>query len=493
LKTNLIEIVKNNFNAKNKWCLVIGDLMLDQYIFGIVERISPEAPVPILKKNNQVDRIGGAGNVALNLSGLGIKTILVGEVGNDKAGDTLLDLFIENSIPTKHLIKKKTTTTTKTRIMSGQQQLVRLDEDEISSGPSKLDLKKILKLIKNSPSVIIISDYEKGFLTPDFLKQVIQSANKKNIPVLIDPKGKDLKKYRGATAITPNKKEALLLADLTNKDEQLLDAALRKIIKKYGFNFIAMTQGDLGIKHITMNKVVDYPSTTSKEVFDVSGAGDTVIATLAASMIANTSLDNGFRLANFAAGIVIRKIGTMPILKQELLKELQYKTITEHNIGKAVPKKELLELVEILREVYFEDQGVKDVRIGFTNGCFDILHAGHVTYLEKAKSQVDYLILALNSDTSVRKIKGPKRPIVGEADRARVLCALESVDLVVLFDEPTPLNLIKSIKPNILFKGNDYTIKNVVGAKEMKLWGGKVTLIPVVKGKSTTKIINKLN
>ena len=493
MKANLIEIVNNNFNAKNKWCLVIGDLMLDQYIFGNVERISPEAPVPILKKNNQINRIGGAGNVALNLFGLGIKTILVGEIGNDKAGEKLTDLFKVNSIPTKYLIKKKTSTTTKTRIMSGQQQLVRLDEDEISSGPSKIDIKKILKLIANNPSAIIISDYEKGFLTPDFLKQVIQSANKKNIPVLIDPKGKDLEKYRGATAITPNKKEALLLTDLTNKDEQLLDAALRKIIKKYGFNFIAMTQGNLGIKHITMNKVVDYPSTSSKQVFDVSGAGDTVIATLTASMIANTSLENGFRLANFAAGIVIRQIGTMPILKQELLKELQYNTITEHNIGKAVPKEELLEIVKILREFNSQDQGIKDVRIGFTNGCFDILHVGHVTYLEKAKSQVDYLILALNSDTSVRKIKGPKRPIVGEADRARVLCALESVDLVVLFDEPSPLNLIKSIKPNILFKGNDYTIKNVVGAKEMKQWGGKVTLIPVIKDKSTTKIINKLN
>jgi len=493
LKTNLIEIVKNNFNSKNKWCLVIGDLMLDQYIFGNVDRISPEAPVPILKKNNQIDRIGGAGNVALNLSGLGIKTVLVGEIGNDNAGDRLSDLFNINSIPTKYLIKKKVTTTTKTRIMSGQQQLVRLDDEEISSGPSKLDLKKIINLIKNSPSVIIISDYEKGFLTPNFLKQVIQSANKKNIPVLIDPKGTNLEKYRGATAITPNKKEAFILANITNKDDQLLNAALKKIIKEYNFNYIAMTQGDLGIKHITRNKVEDYPSTISKEVFDVSGAGDTVIATLAASIIANTSLEDGFRLANFSAGIVIRKIGTMPILKHELLKELQYNTITKHNIGKAIPKKDLLELVKILREVYIEDQGVKDVRIGFTNGCFDILHAGHVTYLEKAKKQVDYLILALNSDASVRKIKGPKRPVVGESDRARVLCALESVDVVVLFDEPNPLNLIKSIKPNILFKGNDYTIKNVVGAREMKQWGGKVTLIPVVKGKSTTKIINKLN
>jgi D-beta-D-heptose 7-phosphate kinase/D-beta-D-heptose 1-phosphate adenosyltransferase len=493
LKNNIIDIVSNGFNAKNKWGLVIGDIMLDKYISGVAKRLSPEAPVPIINVNENVNKIGGAGNVALNLLSLGIKTILIGEIGSDNSGEVLKDLLRDNGITSKHLIKKRGLTTTKTRIMSGQQQMVRLDYDELSTGPNQTELKKILKLISTGPSAIIISDYEKGFLTPTFLKQVIQSANKKNIPILIDPKGTDIEKYRGATAITPNKKEALILANLTNNDDQLLNASLKKIIKEYNFNFIAMTQGDLGIKHITKNKVEDYPSTTSKEVFDVSGAGDTVIATLAASLIANTSLEDAFRLANFSAGIVIRKIGTMPILKHELLKELQYNTITKHNIGKAIPKKDLLEFVKILREVYIEDQGVKDVRIGFTNGCFDILHAGHVTYLEKAKKQVDYLILALNSDTSVRKIKGPKRPVVGEIDRARVLCALESVDVVVLFDEPSPLNLIKSIKPNILFKGNDYAIKNVVGAKEMKQWGGKVTLIPVVQGKSTTKIINKLN
>ena len=493
MKNNIIDIVSNGFNAKNKWGLVIGDIMLDKYISGVAKRLSPEAPVPIINVNENVNKIGGAGNVALNLLSLGIKTILIGEIGSDNSGEVLKDLLRDNGITSKHLIKKRGLTTTKTRIMSGQQQMVRLDYDELSTGPNQTELKKILKLISTGPSAIIISDYEKGFLTPTFLKQVIQSANKKNIPILIDPKGTDIEKYRGATAITPNKKEALILANLTNNDDQLLNASLKKIIKEYNFNFIAMTQGDLGIKHITKNKVEDYPSTTSKEVFDVSGAGDTVIATLAASMIANTSLEDAFRLANFSAGIVIRKIGTMPILRHELLKELQYNTITEHNIGKAIHKKDLLEFVEILRESYLEDPELKDIRIGFTNGCFDILHAGHVTYLEKAKKQVDFLILALNSDTSVRKIKGPKRPVIGETDRARVLCALESVDVVVLFDEPSPLNLIKSIKPNILFKGNDYTIKNVVGAKEMKQWGGKVTLIPVVEGKSTTKIINKLN
>jgi D-beta-D-heptose 7-phosphate kinase / D-beta-D-heptose 1-phosphate adenosyltransferase len=493
LKNNIIDIVSNGFNAKNKWGLVIGDIMLDKYISGVAKRISPEAPVPIINVNENFNKIGGAGNVALNLLSLGIKTVLIGEIGSDNSGEILKDLFRDNGIATKNLIKKRGLTTTKTRIMSGQQQMVRLDYDELSTGPNQTELKKILKLISTGPNAIIISDYEKGFLTPTFLKQVIQSANKKNIPVLIDPKGTVLEKYRGATAITPNKKEALILANLTNNDDQLLNAALKKIIKEYSFNFIAMTQGDLGIKHITKNKVEDYPSTTSKEVFDVSGAGDTVIATLAASLIANTSLEDAFRLANFSAGIVIRKIGTMPILRHELLKELQYNSITEHNIGKAIHKKDLLEFVEILRESYLEDPELKDIRIGFTNGCFDILHAGHVTYLEKAKKQVDFLILALNSDTSVRKIKGPKRPVVGEIDRARVLCALESVDVVVLFDEPSPLNLIKSIKPNILFKGNDYAIKNVVGAKEMKQWGGKVTLIPVVQGKSTTKIINKLN
>jgi len=490
---NIINAVSNGFNAKNKWGLVIGDIMLDHYVSGDVKRLSPEAPVPIVNVNDYVYKIGGAGNVALNLSGLGINTYIVGEIGNDDSGEILKDLFKESGISTKYIIKKKGSTTTKTRIMSGQQQMVRLDYDEISTGPNQTELKKILKIISSGPSVIIISDYEKGFLTSSLLRNIIKAANKKNIPVLVDPKGKELEKYRGATAITPNKKEAYSLANLTDKDKNILDIALKKIIKKYDFNFIAMTQGEFGIKHITNNKVEEFPTRASEQVFDVSGAGDTVIATLAASVVANLPLKDSFELANLAAGVVIRKIGTMPIERNELLIELH--SLTSINTIKKVigSKEDLLDQVKTLRENNSGHNGKKKLIVGFTNGCFDILHAGHVTYLAKAKQQVDLLIVALNSDSSVRKIKGSDRPIIGEADRALVLCALESVGSVILFDETTPLNLIKSIKPDVLFKGNDYTIKNVVGAKEIKQWGGKVTLVPVVEGRSTTKIIKKLS
>ncbi|MDA9211057.1 bifunctional heptose 7-phosphate kinase/heptose 1-phosphate adenyltransferase [Methylophilaceae bacterium] len=486
MNNNIIDIVSNRFNSKNKWGLVIGDIMLDRYISGDVKRLSPEASVPIVDVNENINKIGGAGNVALNLSCLGIKTLIVGEIGNDNSGKIIKDLFKENGISTQYLVKKKGATTTKTRIMGGQQQIVRLDYDEFSTGPNQVESKKILKLISNSPSAIIISDYEKGFLTTSLLKKIIKAANKKNIPVIIDPKGKNLEKYRGATAITPNKKEAYLLANLSEKDEKLLDISLKKLVKKYNFNFIAMTQGEYGIKHITTNKIEEYPTRASNQVFDVSGAGDTVIATLTASIIANLSLRDGFELANLAAGIVVKQIGTMPIQQNELLVELH--SLTSINTIKKVSTIE--DYTNVVKNLRKTDPSLV---VGFTNGCFDIIHAGHVTYLAKAKAQVGLLIVALNSDSSVRKNKGASRPIVGEADRALVLCSLESVDSVILFDETTPLNLIKSIKPDILFKGNDYTLKNVVGAKEMNKWGGKVILIPVVQGKSSSKIIQKLS
>ena len=301
--------------------------------------------------------------------------------------------------------------------------------------------------------------------------------------MIIDPKGTNLEKYRGATAITPNKKEAFLLANLTDKDEHLLDASLKKLIRKYNFDYIAMTQGEYGIKHITNNKVEEFPTKVAEEVFDVSGAGDTIIATLAASIIGNLPIRDSFELANLAAGIVVRQLRTMPITQYELLMKLHSLT-SINTINKVISKNQVVDFFKAFKG---------EIVIGFTNGCFDILHAGHVTYLQKAKEQVDMLFVALNSDASVRKIKGANRPIIGEADRALVLCSLESVDGVILFDEATPLSLIKSIKPDVLFKGNDYTIKNVVGAKEMKKWGGKVTLIPIIKGRSTTKIIEKLS
>ena len=482
MSDHLINLVKHQFFTSKKWCLVIGDFMLDQYIFGDVERISPEAPVPVIKKNKLLNRIGGAGNVALNLLGLGIKPILVGNIGNDNNGKILSSLLKEHNLSTKGLIKENRATTTKTRIMAGHHQIARIDEEQISVSPSEISIKKIIKHINSDPSCIVISDYNKGFLSTSLLKKIIQQANRKKIPVIIDPKGKDIDKYEGATLITPNRKEAMELTGLTNFNEDLLGTALKKLSKKYKINSIVLTQGEDGISHITPRKIATYPAITSKQVYDVSGAGDTVIATLAACIIAKLDFADSFKLANLAAGIVISKLGTVPIKNQELLDEIEDNSNGQKN--KIFTSNELLTKITNLRS--------KNKTIGFTNGCFDILHSGHVTYLEKAKSQVDYLILGLNSDSSIKTIKGENRPIVGEIDRARVLCALESIDAVVIFNEPTPLKLIKQIKPDTLIKGNDYTPKNVVGAKEIKKWKGRLYLVPLLKGKSSSKIINKI-
>lgn len=482
MSDHLINVVKNKFLASKKACLVIGDLMLDQYIFGDVNRLSPEAPVPIIKKNKHHNRIGGAGNVALNLIGLGIKPLLVGSIGNDENGKILSSLIKKHNLSIKGLIKENGQTTTKTRVMAGHHQIVRIDEDQISFGPNEANIKKIIKYINSDLSCIVISDYNKGFLSASFLKKIIQQANRGKIPVLIDPKGKDASKYAGATLITPNKKEAMELTGLTNFDNDLINTALKKINKNYKINSIVMTQGKDGISHITPKKINTYPASISKQVYDVSGAGDTVIATLASCIIANLDLSDSFKLANLAAGIVISKLGTVPISREELLDEMESHLNGQKN--KIFSLKELLLKISGLR--------AKGQTIGFTNGCFDILHSGHVTYLEKAKSQVDYLILGLNSDSSIKTIKGKNRPIVSEADRARVLCALESIDAVIIFNESTPIKLIKEIKPDVLIKGNDYEPKSVVGAKEIKKWEGKLYLVPLLEGKSSSKIINKI-
>jgi len=482
MSDHLINLVKHQFLESKKGCLVIGDLMLDQYIFGDVDRISPEAPVPIIKKNKHLNRIGGAGNVALNLLGLGIKPILIGNIGNDNNGQILSSLIKKHNLSIKGLIKEKGPTTTKTRVMAGHHQIARIDDEQIGFGPNEANIKKIVKYINSDLSCIVISDYNKGFLSASFLKRIIQQANRKKIPVLIDPKGKDAAKYAGATLITPNKKEAMELTGLTNFDKDLLDTALRKISKKYKINSIVMTQGEDGIRHITSRKTNTYSTSISKQVYDVSGAGDTVISTLAYCIIAKLNLSDSFKLANLAAGIVISKLGTVPIKSEELLDEIERNFNGQKN--KIFSSKELISKIISLRS-----QGQT---IGFTNGCFDILHSGHVTYLEKAKSQVDYLILGLNSDSSIKTIKGKNRPIVSEADRARVLCALESIDAVIVFNESTPIKLIKEIKPDVLIKGNDYTPKSVVGAKEIKKWKGKLYLVPLLEGKSSSKIINKI-
>ena len=477
------DIIINKFNSKGKWALVIGDVMLDKYIFGEVNRTSPEAPVPVVEKKSESFRMGGAANVAANLIGLGIKTILSGVIGDDQNGEALKRLIKKNNISQQGLIKSTLSTTTKTRIIAGHQQIVRVDDEDTNISLSANQIKKILNLIIKKPSIIILSDYAKGFLTENLTQKIIKQAKKNDIPILVDPKGNDIKKYAGASILTPNKKEAFVLSNLVEPDEGLLEKQLKKICIKFDIENIAMTQGEQGIKLVSSRKIDVIPATKLKKVFDVSGAGDTVIATLAAGLIGKLTTHKSLELANIAAGVAIGKVGTVAIEGHEIINEIDTEQTLQ--IHKIISFNKLDGLIKNLR--------AKDLKIGFTNGCFDILHAGHVTYLEQAKNNIDFLILGLNSDSSVKKIKGAKRPIINQQDRARVLSSLEAVDAVIIFDEETPIKLIQRIKPNFLIKGSDYKLTEVVGHKEVAKWGGKVKLVELLAGRSSSNIIKDID
>ena len=490
MTAQLIETVKKFNETNNKWALVIGDLMLDRYLIGDVQRISPEAPVPVVLLKQTNERAGGAANVAANLAGLGINTHIAGLVGKDAQASTLLSLLKEMGVETAGVIESEhRPTVAKTRIMSGQQQIVRLDQE--SATPLNAIEKKQLQLqisqqLKAKPAIVILSDYAKGVLSDEICKSIIKECHHLKIPVIADPKGRDYSKYFGATALTPNKKETAEACGISQDDNEALLFAANQLRKTLHLAFLAVTRGEEGISlldHDAGDETTHHIAATAKQVFDVSGAGDTVIATLAAGLMYGLTPFNALQLANTAAGIVVGKVGTVPISQQELIEALMAKSANEQ-VNKIVNLDQLMSKVEAWHK--------QKQRIVFTNGCFDLLHAGHVTYLEAAKKTGDKLVLGLNTDRSVSAIKGPTRPVIHEADRARVLAALEAVDAVILFDEDTPLNLINAIKPNVIVKGSDYTEAQVVGGAEVKSWGGKVVLIDVVPGRSTSGILEKI-
>jgi D-beta-D-heptose 7-phosphate kinase/D-beta-D-heptose 1-phosphate adenosyltransferase len=485
MNSHLIETVRQFANSE-KTILVIGDVMLDRYLIGNVNRISPEAPVPVVLLKQSEDRAGGAANVAANLSGLGLSTQIIGCFGDDVAGGVLKKIITDACIGIDNiLVSTSRPTVSKTRVMSGNQQIVRIDDESaatFSAEENKQLLSHITKALDTKPSMVILSDYAKGVLSDTSCKAIIKICKKLNIPVIADPKGRDYSKYKGVYTLTPNKKET---AEACNVDVNETDALLKaadQLKKSLDLNFLAVTRGEEGISLID-DKEIQHISATAKKVFDVSGAGDTVIATLAAALVHGLSPHDALQLANIAAGIVVGKVGTVPVTQAELLKAL----ISEDGQSQADKICDLAQLADLVSRWKEHHQ-----KIVFTNGCFDLLHAGHVTYLEAAKKTGDKLILGLNTDRSVSTLKGPSRPVVHEGDRARVLAALASVDAVILFDEDTPLQLIAMIRPDVIVKGDDYTEEQVIGGKEVKSWGGSVKLIPLVQGRSTTNIIKKL-
>lgn len=486
MRDELIDVVKHRFPSTEKSALVIGDLMLDRYLIGEVDRISPEAPVPVVLLKQQNERAGGAANVAANLACLGIRTMMAGVIGDDTEGRALLRMLKDLQIDSDAVMTSdQRPTVTKTRILGGHQQMMRLDMESraaFTAHETESLLKRIQLALEQKPAVVILSDYAKGVLSDTLCRSVIQHAKALHIPVLVDPKGRDYSKYHGATALTPNKKETAEACGVSINDHVKLLEAAAQLRDELGLQFLAVTRGEEGISLLEQADTIHIPA-AAKQVFDVSGAGDTVIATLAAGLMHGLNHRQAFELANIAAGIVVGKVGTVPVTREELVAEL----LSQGTFEQADKICELDTLINRVKQWKAQKQSIV-----FTNGCFDLLHTGHVTYLEAARKTGDKLILGLNTDRSVSALKGPNRPVIHEADRARVLAALEAVDAVILFDEDTPLKLINAIRPDVIVKGSDYTEEQVVGGNEVKSWGGKVALIDVVPGRSTSGIIEKL-
>ncbi len=465
--------------------LVVGDVMLDRYLWGRVSRISPEAPVPVLHLERETDVAGGAANVARNLAGLGVQVALVGVTGDDPGRAALLRLLAADGIDTADLlIAADRGTVTKTRVVGNHQQMLRIDAERVAPLTETDQARLVAAVSARIPGLdgLLLSDYAKGVLGPETCAALIAAARAAGVQVLVDPKGKGFDRYRGATLITPNRGELALATGTDPQDRDALIAAGARLRQDLGLDLLALTLSEQGMVLIAAEGSRDIPA-VAREVFDVSGAGDTVIATFAAGLAAGLSHLDTAHLANLAAGVVVGHVGTAPITRAELLAAI----CDEQALEQGAKVRDLAGTLEQVRRWRAAGELVV-----FTNGCFDLLHVGHVTYLERARRYGQRLVVGLNTDRSVRALKGPERPLIRADDRARVLAALASVDAVVLFDGDTPLDLILALRPDVLAKGADYREQDVVGAAEVKSWGGRVVLVPLVEDRSTSGIIRRM-
>lgn len=469
-------------NARDQRVLCVGDVMLDRFVYGVVDRISPEAPVPVLRQTRAASMPGGGANVARNLASLGLHAVTIGAVGDDEAGIELNELLSHSAGITPRLVPLRgRPTTLKTRLVAGGQQLLRLDAEEVGP-PDAASEQAIIKAIDDlapTVSAILISDYAKGLLTDRVLAAILAAATRQKIPVIADPKGKDFARYGAVDILKPNAGELAqaigLPTNATPDAEKALAAAKANLPAKA----IVLTRAAQGMSYISANGEVGHLTGKAREVFDVSGAGDTSLAALAAGLVAGATLDEAVQVAILASGIAVGKSGTATVSALELLDVSELPQWTQKAGSLSVDA--MVGQIERWRE--------GGLRIGFTNGCFDILHPGHVRLLEEARSHCDRLIVGLNSDVSVRRLKGPDRPVNSEHARAQVLCGLASVDGVVIFDEDTPLDLVTALKPDVLVKGGDYTRDTIVGADIVEARGGTIVIVPLVPGQSTTAII----
>ena len=462
---------------------VIGDVMLDRYVYGTVSRISPEAPIPILAVEREVAMPGGAGNVVRNLTALGVAVAFVSVVGDDQAGSDITGLIGgQPGVEPWLLVEGARVTTVKTRYVSHGQQLLRADQEQTAPVATKL-AERMLRIAGDAlaaTSVAVLSDYNKGVLGGDVAARLIVAAKAAGRRVVVDPKGVDYARYAGADVITPNRRELAQATEMPTETEDEVVAAAMKLRAAHGFGAVLVTRSEDGMTLVDADGAQHYPAEAA-EVFDVSGAGDTVVAALAAAMAAGLSLRVAARIANIAAGIVVGKVGTAVARTDDLLAAL---TPQGGALRKVVTREAAAEQAERWRR--------RGWRTGFTNGCFDLLHPGHVHLLEQARGQCDRLIVGLNSDASVRRLKGSTRPVQPEAARAAVLASLSAVDLVVVFDEDTPERTLELLRPDLLVKGADYALDAVVGGDMVLGWGGKVWLAELMPGFSTTATVRRI-
>ncbi|MDO6564781.1 bifunctional D-glycero-beta-D-manno-heptose-7-phosphate kinase/D-glycero-beta-D-manno-heptose 1-phosphate adenylyltransferase HldE [Amphritea sp. 1_MG-2023] len=458
--------------------LVVGDLMLDRYWHGPTSRISPEAPVPVVKVDQKEDRPGGAANVALNITALGGGVSLVGIVGKDEAGEALQQQLVSARVNCEFCHSSREPTITKLRVLSRHQQLIRLDFEERFSAEHSDDVQQQVEALLGNVRALILSDYDKGTLSDP--QRLIHAARKAKVPVLIDPKGTDFERYRGATLLTPNMGEFEAVVGRCESEQALVEKA-KRLVLQLELDALLVTRSEQGMTLIKPGQnEVHFPA-RAREVFDVTGAGDTVISTLATALAAGESLEVATGLANIAAGIVVGKLGTAAISGPELRRAVNQAQGSERGV---VSDEQLL--------VALADARAAGEKIVFTNGCFDILHAGHVGYLEQARAQGDRLVLAINDDESVRRLKGEGRPINPVERRKAVLAGLEAVDWVVSYAEDTPERLLAQVRPEVLVKGGDYGLDGVVGGEFVRSYGGEVKVLSFLDNCSTTAIVEKI-
>jgi D-beta-D-heptose 7-phosphate kinase/D-beta-D-heptose 1-phosphate adenosyltransferase len=463
--------------------LVVGDAMLDRYVYGQVTRVSPEAPVAVLAVDREVAMPGGAGNVVRNLTALGAAVAFVSVVGDDQAGSDLTGLIGgQPNVEPWLLVQGGRATTTKTRFLAAGQQLLRADHEQ--HGPIQPRLADRLVRIATdavaATTVMVLSDYQKGVLGGETASRLIAVARAAGRRVVVDPKGKDYSRYAGADLITPNRAELAAATGMPVGSEADIVVAATTLREAHGFGAVLVTRSEDGMTLVEPGTVRHFPAEAA-EVHDVSGAGDTVVATVAAGLAAGLALPVAVRLANMAAGIVVGKVGTAVAREGDLLDALSPEGGA---LRKVMGHAQAAEQVERWRR--------RGWRVGFTNGCFDLLHPGHVHLLEQARGWCDRLVVGLNSDASVKRLKGETRPIQGEAARAAVLASVAAADLVTVFDDDTPIELIKLLRPDVLVKGADYTVAQVVGGDLVQGWGGEVKLAELLPGQSTTATVARL-